>query len=77
MENFRAETLDGTPLPWRRASKATWQVETGAVRDFRLLYEVYANDLTVRTSHLDESHGYFNGTNIFMYLDGFKEHPVS
>lgn len=77
LENFRAETLDGTPLPWRRVSKATWQVETGAVTDFRASYEVYANDLTVRTSHLDESHGYFNGTNVFMYLDGFKEHPVS
>ncbi|MDQ4074897.1 MAG: hypothetical protein M3220_01485 [Chloroflexota bacterium] len=77
VENFRAETMDGVSLPWLRADKKTWQVETEGVNDFRVRYEVYANELTVRTSHLDTTHGYFNGTNVFVYLDGFKEQPVT
>ena len=77
IEHFRAETLAGTPLPWQRVNKAMWQIETNNVNGFRIQYEVYANELTVRTSHLDSTHGYFNGTNLFMYVDGFKQHPVT
>jgi predicted metalloprotease with PDZ domain len=77
VEGFRAERPDGMPLPVTRLSKATWRVETGDERAFRACYEVYANELTVRTSHLDATHGYFNGANVFTYLDGHKEHPVT
>ncbi len=77
VEGFRAETLDSAPLPVTRLSKAAWRVETGGERSFRARYEVYANELTVRTSHLDATHGYFNGANVFTYLDGYKEQPVT
>ena len=33
-------------------------------------YRVYANELTVRTSHLDGTHGYFNGATLFFYSRG-------
>ncbi len=77
VENIRAETLDGTPLPVLRSNKASWRIETATVSAFRVQYEVYANELTVRTSHLDETHGYFNGTNVFMFLEGFTEQPLT
>ncbi|MGH2544522.1 MAG: M61 family metallopeptidase [Ardenticatenaceae bacterium] len=77
VENFQADTGNGSPLSWVRADKATWQIATGELSTFRVRYEVYANDLTVRTSHLDASHGYFNGTNVFVYLDGFEQSPVT
>jgi predicted metalloprotease with PDZ domain len=77
LENFRATDGSGNALGWERTAKSHWQIETGGVSSFRAEYEVYANDLTVRTSHLDSSHGYFNGANVFMYLDGYKELPVT
>ena len=40
-----------------------------------LRYEVYAHDLTVRTSHMDASHGFFNGTNVFFRVEGHEEGP--
>lgn len=77
VEHVRVETTTGLPLSWTRVTKTKWDIQTDDVSAFRLHYEVYANELTVRTSHLDSTHGYFNGTTLFMYLDGFKEHPVT
>jgi len=36
-------------------------------------YTVYAWDLSVRGAHLDESHGFFNGTSVFLKAEG-REH---
>lgn len=66
------------PLRWRKHSKNTWRVDPPAGGGGILLrYKVYANELTVRTSHLDTSHGYFNGANLFAYLDGQRKHPAA
>lgn len=77
LENFRVTDEGGNSLQWERTTKSHWQIYTGNRSTFRAEYEVYANDLTVRTSHLDSSHGYFNGANLFMYVDGYKELPVT
>lgn len=84
------EALDAAsrqPLPWTKHNKNTWRVHAPGFRygptqpadhdGLLLRYKVYANDLTVRTSHLDTSHGYFNGANLFVYLDGQRQHPAT
>ena len=38
-------------------------------------YRVYAHELSVRTSHLDASHGYGNGASLFFYVEGRKDEP--
>ena len=63
-------------LPWRKVNKNTWRVETAGLAGIVLRYRVYANELTVRTSHLDTSHGFFNGATLFIYLDGQRKHPA-
>jgi predicted metalloprotease with PDZ domain len=67
----------GQPLPWRKLNKNTWQVEDPGREGIVVRYKVYANELTVRTSHLDTSHGYFNGATLFMYVDGQRHAPAS
>ncbi|HIN81761.1 MAG TPA: M61 family peptidase [Chromatiales bacterium] len=42
-----------------------------------LEYRVYAWDLSVRTAHLDTTHGYFNGSSLFLAVTGFESEPVS
>ncbi|GAA0875254.1 PDZ domain-containing protein [Wandonia haliotis] len=65
----------GNALQINKTDKNTWKVEAGKAKKVRVNYEVYAFDLTVRTSFLDLTHGYINGTSVFMYVDGFKELP--
>ncbi|WNG35437.1 M61 family metallopeptidase [Archangium violaceum] len=68
----------GEPLQVRRQDKRTWRVQAQG-RAVTLRYRVYANELTVRTSHLDGSHGYFNGATLFLYTEATRglEHHVT
>src|SRR5262249_22763559 len=61
----------GVPVPVERVDKRTWRVAADG-RAVTLRYRVYANELTVRTSHLDGSHGYFNGATLFLYAEPLR-----
>ena len=75
VQSFAVTDDQGAPLPWRKIDKTTWRIENGAARRIRVTYQVYAFELSVRTSHLDNTHGYFNPSNIFMYRCGHAHEP--
>lgn len=66
----------GSPIAVEKLDKQTWQLAAGegpvAVR-----YEVYCWDLSVRSAHLDPTHGYFNGTSLFFKVHGQEKRPCS
>ncbi|HMW51988.1 MAG TPA: PDZ domain-containing protein [Rhodocyclaceae bacterium] len=55
--------------------KHTWRLPAGLRGPLTLRYTVYAWDLSVRTAHLDETHGFFNGTSVFLRAHGFEDRP--
>ncbi len=65
-------------LPWHKVDKTTWRVATNDATTISATYEVYAYDLTVRTSHLDDTHGYFNPATICLFVPdrGTETHHV-
>ncbi len=63
------------PLEWHKVDKATWRIAAGDADVIHVSYKVYANELTVRTSHLDGSHGYFNPATVCMYVVGRTSEP--
>jgi predicted metalloprotease with PDZ domain len=64
------------PLTWRKMSKNHWQVETNDLTHITVCYRIFANELSVRTNHLDTTHGYFNGAALFFYIPRFEHHPI-
>lgn len=64
------------PVALNKLDKQTWQAApcSGALE---LHYTVYAWDLSVRTAHLDTTHGYFNGTSVFLRVHGQDQQPCS
>src|SRR5271154_3861828 len=66
IQDVRAEDSRGTPLRVERVSEDAWQVATAGQSLIRIRYSVYAFDLSVRTSYLDERHAYFNGASLFL-----------
>ncbi len=70
MEGPEADDGAGRRLPLVRLDKNRFRVEAAGAPRVRVRYRVYANDPTVRTSHLDDGHGYFNGANLFLYAEG-------
>ena len=69
----RAKDENGKELPIRKTRKNKWKIDKGDAKKVVVNYEYYAFELTVRTSFLDETHGYVNGTNVFMYPEGYKD----
>ncbi|MFW6315756.1 MAG: M61 family metallopeptidase, partial [Cyanobacteriota bacterium] len=63
-------------LPLEKRSKNHWQIETKDTENITIAYKIYANELTVRTNHLDSTHGYFNGAALFFYLPSLEEQPI-
>lgn len=62
------------PLPLRQLDKDTWQAEA-AEGPLSVTIDVYAWDLSVRTAHLDTTHGFFNGTSLFLCAVGHEHRP--
>jgi predicted metalloprotease with PDZ domain len=67
-------TSAGRAIELRKRDKHSWQAEPcdGPVR---LRYRVYAWDPSVRAAHLDETHGFFNGTSVFLRVAGHEDRP--
>jgi predicted metalloprotease with PDZ domain len=63
---------NGKPVVLRKLDKHTWQAATCG-GPLLLHYEVYAWDLSVRAAHLDQTHGFFNGTSVFLRAIGREE----
>lgn len=73
LNQVKAYSLNGAALTVIKKSKNTWEIDLKGQTAFVLKYEVYAFELSVRTSFLDETHGFVSGPSMFMYLDGHKE----
>src|SRR5271169_2066298 len=74
LQDVSAQDEAGQPLRIERTDKRTWRVETRG-RPAVLRYRVYANELSVRTSHLDGTHGYFNGASVFLHAESLRALP--
>lgn len=68
-----ASNAKGKDLEIEKISKNAWKINTKGVKKVIVNYTVYAFELSVRTSFLDDSHGYINGTSVFMYVNDAKD----
>jgi predicted metalloprotease with PDZ domain len=59
-------------LEIEQIDKSNWCVAacSGALT---ITYKVYAKDLSVRAAHLDDTHGYYNGSSVFLEVLGQSE----
>src|SRR6185295_7258964 len=59
----------GRRLGAERLDKQRWRIASGGA-PFRVRYRVFAFEVSVRTSFLDASHAYWNGSSLFFFVDG-------
>jgi predicted metalloprotease with PDZ domain len=74
----RLRALDGfgRKVHVQKTDKHTWRCAALASgHSLTLAYEVYANDLSVRSAHLDTTRGFFNGSSVFLVPLG-SEHET-
>lgn len=72
VNQVKAFNEKGESLAVNKTAKNVWKIEKGKAKTVKVKYEVYAFELSVRTSFLDLTHGYVNGTSMFLYMEKYK-----
>lgn len=62
----------GVALAVEKVFKNAWKITNGSTKNVKVKYSVYAFEQSVRTSYLDENHGFVSGTSVFMYSEQFR-----
>ncbi len=72
IQNFKALNSGGEFYQYSQVDKGVYEVDFEASKvkgdreNFEISYDVFCHELTVRTSHIDESHAFLHGPTIFM-----------
>lgn len=66
----------GNPVALTQLDKQRWQAQNSTTEPLKLCYQVYAFDLSVRSAHLDMTHGFFNGSSVFLAVEGQTDSPL-
>jgi len=75
LQDFAALDEQGRALAWKRIDKRTFQVAADGAREIAARWRVYANDLTVRAAHFDDSHAHFVGGTLFLHDERARHAP--
>ena len=75
VRNIRAYS-GSVQLDVQKRDKSTWKVNTKDIHSVKITYEIYANELSVHTSHVDSTHAFLNGTSVFLYVEGYKDQSL-
>ncbi|WP_028535479.1 M61 family metallopeptidase [Paludibacterium yongneupense] len=67
-------TSDGRPVGVSKLDKHSWQADP-VKGELSLHYQVYAFDLSVRGAYLDTRRGFFNGSSVFVQVQGYEASP--
>ncbi|MCL5667419.1 MAG: PDZ domain-containing protein [Candidatus Thermoplasmatota archaeon] len=76
VRKLQAVSESGAPLVVTKKDKSTWIVASSGIRNMEVSYEVYADEFSVHTSHLDSTHAFVLGTSVFLYIEGYKDQAV-
>ncbi len=74
IQNYAANVREwgGSHRVWKDG-KTSWRVDARAGEDVEFRYRYYAGVLDAGSSFLDEEEAYFNGSNVFMLVEGLRE----
>lgn len=77
VRGFTATDAAGRPLAWQKIDRSTWRIQLRGATPVRVGYELYGNELGLRTRHIDDSHAYLNASAVFMYADRYRADDVT
>ncbi len=67
-------SCEGRKVRLTKLDKHSWRAAP-CKGELQIRYQVYAWDLSVRAAHLDQTHGFFNGTSVFLKVHGKESLP--
>ncbi|WP_158970032.1 M61 family metallopeptidase [Paraglaciecola sp. L3A3] len=73
---LNAEDDYGQQIIINKLDKQSWQLASCPTR-IHVYYQVYAFDLSVRGAYVNDEYAFFNGTNMFLAVEGQTDQPSS
>ncbi|MCO5249019.1 MAG: PDZ domain-containing protein [Chitinophagales bacterium] len=59
-------------IPYTKTSKNTWSFYADSGSTYYIRYQVYCNEISVRTNHVDGEHALLNGAATFITIKGYE-----
>ena len=75
VQTIAAHDAEGSPVPLARDGGTAWRLPKDDVGPVEVTLELYANDLTVRTNHVDDHHALLIPAATFPYVEGGEDRP--
>ncbi len=75
VSHLTAKRAGGEAVPVTKVDKNTWRVDAKPGKRVDVSYRVYANELSVRTSHVDADHAYLQPAATFLFVRGREKEP--
>ncbi|GGI09114.1 M61 family metallopeptidase [Egicoccus halophilus] len=72
---IRARDAEGTEVVLEPDGHTAWRLPAGARGEHTVELELYANELTVRTNHVDDHHALLIPAATFPYVEGAEDEP--
>ena len=76
LSRVEADDVNGEPLTVQKSAKSTWKVTVPRRGAVRIRYSIYANELGLRTRHVDATHAFLSGSSVFLYSPALRSLPV-
>jgi predicted metalloprotease with PDZ domain len=76
LQDFAVFNQQGEKLDVVKIAKNHWQIQIEDSDEISVSYRMFANELTVRTNHLDATHGYFNPAALCFYVPGHEHRLI-
>ncbi|MCF6289247.1 MAG: M61 family peptidase [Proteobacteria bacterium] len=77
IRNFQAYDASNKPLTWHKTDKNTWKIFVNTTNIVKVTYQIYANRLSDRVSHIDATHAYLDASGVFMYSESSRDKPLT
>jgi predicted metalloprotease with PDZ domain len=79
VRRLRVVQKNGEFLFFEKKNKNTWLIDRSKselknlTTEVSVEYEVYCNEITVRTSHVNQTHAFIHGPSVFMGIKGYED----
>ena len=74
---FQAGDSQNNSLAFDKIEKSTWELQVSTPGLVTVKYQIYANELGLRTRHIDDSHAYINASAYLMFTDQTRHQPAT
>lgn len=77
IRNFQAFDVSNKALTFQKDDKNTWRIFVNTPGTIKVTYQIYANQLRSRVSHIDATHAFLDASGVFVYSESQRDKPLT